>query len=225
MKKTAWVAGASGLVGGHLVRQLAQHSAYDKVIAFVRTPCPENWAGLDKVEPWRVDYDKLSAPAKPGSVDDLFCALGSTTRKTPDKAMYHQIDVTYPLAFARLGLQHGARCYALVSAHGANPDSLSYYFRMKGELEATLKTLGYPQLVIARPGLLKGQRKEFRFGEKIGETFASFLPGNFKAIDAADVAAAMIHASNTAALRSPPVRILCSAEMQGYSAHSTEPYI
>lgn len=215
MKKTAWVAGASGLVGGHLIRQLAQDPAYDKVVALVRTPCRDNWADLDKVEQWQVDYENLSALSDAERVDDLFCALGSTTRKTPDKAAYHRIDVDYPLEFARLGLKHGARRYALVSAHGASTRSLSGYFKMKGELEMSLKTLGYPHLIIARPGLLKGQRNESRPGERMAEVFASFLPGNFKAIAAADVAAALIQACNSGELTNSCVQLLCSAEMQG----------
>src|SRR3990167_3892042 len=160
MKKTAWVAGASGLIGGHLIRQLAHNPAYCKVVALVRTPCRDDWADLDKVEQWLVDYESLSALSDAESVDDLFCALGSTTRKTPDKATYHRIDVHYPLEFARLGLKHGARRYALVSAHGASTRSLSGYFKMKGELETSLKTLGYEHLVIARPSLLKGQDRK-----------------------------------------------------------------
>lgn len=215
MKKTAWVAGASGLVGGHLIRQLAQDPAYGKVVALVRTPCRDDWADLDKVEQWLVDYENLSALSDAERVDDVFCALGSTTRKTPDKATYHRIDVHYPLEFARLGLKHGARRYALVSAHGASTHALSGYFRMKGELETTLKTLGYPHLIIARPGLLKGQRHEFRPGERMVEVVASFLPGNFKAIAAADVAAALIRACNASTPTSTSIQLLSSAEMQG----------
>lgn len=222
MNKTAWVAGASGLVGGHLIRQLAQDPAYKKVVALVRAPCRDDWTSLNKVEQWLVDYENLSALSDAERVDDLFCALGSTTRKTPDKAAYHRIDVDYPLEFARLGLKHGARRYALVSAHGASTRSLSIYFKMKGELETSLKTLGYPHLIIARPGLLKGQRNEFRFAEKIGEAFATFLPGNYKAINAADVAAAMIRACNSSAPINSSVQLLCSAEMQGCAQQSVK---
>jgi len=217
MNKTAWVAGASGLVGGHLIRQLAQHPAYGKVVAFVRAPCIERWSEMEKIEQWQVDFENLRTLRDTERVDDVFCALGSTTRKTPDKASYHRIDVHYPLEFARLGLHHGAQTFAVVSAHGASIRSLSGYFRMKGELEMSLNTLGYPHLVIARPGLLKGQRHEFRPAEKIAETFASLLPGNLKAIAAADGAAAMSQVCNSNLHSEPAVKLLPSAGMQGCS--------
>lgn len=220
MKKTAWVAGASGLVGNHLIRQLARHPAYDKVVALVRTAHVNDWDDLDKVELWQVDYEHLSARLDTERVDDLFCALGSTTRKTPDKALYRRIDVHYPLEFARLGLQQGARSFALVSAHGANPKSLSHYLKMKGELETSLQSLGYPNLVIARPGLLRGQRNEFRPGERIAEALTCFLPGNFKAIQASDVAAALIESCNTNQPDQTATMYLSSAQMQGSSARA-----
>ena len=48
MSKTAWVAGASGLIGGHLVTQLSQSKHYDRVVALVRTPSNAPWAKLPK---------------------------------------------------------------------------------------------------------------------------------------------------------------------------------
>lgn len=198
-KKTAWVAGASGLIGGHLVDLLSQHPDYQKVVALVRKPCAAYWSTQPSVEQWVVDFPRLAKLIRQEPVDDLFCALGSTTRKTPDKKAYYQIDVQYPLDFAALGIGHGARFYGLVSAYGANPNSLSYYFKMKGELEQTIRQQAFNHIAIAQPGMLRGQRGEFRLAEKIGGQLASFLPGNYKAIQAKDVAAALIQAANSGA--------------------------
>lgn len=209
MSKIAWVAGASGLVGQQLVAQLSQDPDFSKVIAFVRSPLELPIFLNEKVEQFIVDFEKLAAPST--KVDSLFCALGSTTKKTPNYDDYYKIDVTFPYEFAKLGKTKGARFYGLVSAHGANQKSLSSYLKMKGLLEKDLSKLLYANLIFARPSLLKGDRKEFRLLEKLSETVVSLMPGNFKAIHAKDVAASLIAASKNATEKK---RALSSKEMQ-----------
>jgi len=212
MKKTAWVAGASGLIGGHLMTLLSQHSDYEKVIAFVRKPVDTPWSKHPNVEQWCVDYQNLKAEQTTNKVDELYCALGSTTRKTPDKDAYYQIDVNYPLRFAELGLLHGARYFGLVSSHGAKASSnVSFYLKMKGQLEQSLEKLGYNDLTIARPSLLKGNRPEYRVVEKMSESLLSLMPGNYKAIESLDVAAALI---KSAQLQTGMTSYLNSKSMQ-----------
>jgi uncharacterized protein YbjT (DUF2867 family) len=213
MGKTAWVAGASGLIGGHLVSMLSAQKDYDRVIAFVRSPSQAAWAKLPKVEQWPVDYRNLVAP-EPSSVDDVFCALGSTTKKTPNRDEYYEIDVTFPISVAKLGLKHGAKYYGLVSAHGAKEKALSFYMQMKGQLEAQLGEFDYPHLAFARPSLLLGERDEFRPAEKLGEVFMGLLPGNWKAIHAHDVAAALILEAKR---KNKGTVVLSSASMQDSS--------
>lgn len=209
MSKIAWVAGASGLVGQQIVEQLTQDSDFSRIIAFVRQPLNVPSFAHDKVEQFTVDFSKLNAPSK--KVDALFCALGSTTKKTPNKDDYFRIDVTYPLEFAKLGLSHKAEYYGLVSAHGASSYSFSSYLKMKGTLELELEKLHFKKLAIARPSLLKGNRGEFRLLEKASEAFLDLMPGNYKAIDAKNVAASLIAAAKKS---SEKIRILSSKEMQ-----------
>jgi uncharacterized protein YbjT (DUF2867 family) len=209
MSKIAWVAGASGLVGQQLVAQLSQDPEFSKVIAFVRTSLELPIFQDEKVEQFVVDFDKLVAPS--AKVDALFCALGSTTKKSPNYDDYYKIDVTYPYEFAKLGKTKGARFYGLVSAHGANQKSLSSYLKMKGLLEKDLSKLLYANLVFARPSLLKGDRKEFRLLEKLSESFMSLIPGNYKAIHVKNVAASLITASKNSTEKK---RLLTSKEMQ-----------
>lgn len=214
MAKTAWVSGASGLVGGHLISQLCANDNYEKVIAFVRTPSQAEWSQNPKVEQWSIDYDALVASVPDATVDDVFCALGTTAKKTPDKDQYYKIDVTYPLNFADLALEHGARFYGLVSAHGASASSLSSYLKMKGRLEGQLKQKSFNRQAFARPSLLKGDRQEFRLGEQLSEHILNLFPGNYKAIAAKDVAAALIKAANS---DQQGTTILSSASMQNAS--------
>lgn len=209
MSKIAWIAGASGLIGQHLIEQLSEDERYSKIVAFVRKPLNSAVFQHPKVEQYLADFEDLQAPDS--KADSLFCALGSTTHKTPDYDDYYRVDVSYPLKFASLGRDCGARYYGLVSAHGANANSFSNYLKMKGILEASLESLHFPQLTIARPSLLKGKRQEFRMLEKLGEGIMSLLPGNYQAIDARKVAQALIHADKTL----PEGRhILSSKQMQ-----------
>jgi len=214
MGKTAWVAGATGVVGNHLIELLNQNPVYSEVVALVRTPLPERWKNLSKVTQWAVNYQALKTTSTNIHVDDLFCALGSTTKKTPDKKEYYQIDVQYPLNFAALGTQNGASYYGLVSSHGANPKALSYYLKMKGELEQKLSKYVYPHTSIARPSLLKGQRDEFRLLEHLSGFFMDKMPGNYKAIHPIDVAAALIETANNG---NSGIEFLPSKSMQSAS--------
>ena len=214
MDKVAWVAGATGLVGGHIVNLLNQDPNYGKVIAFVRKPVKTEWSTYAKVEQWTVDYDDLKAKDRGTSVADLFCALGTTKKDTPDAARYYDIDVNYPLRFSDLGLAHGAQFYGVVSAHGADAKSFSSYLKMKGQMEEQLQTRAYHHLAISRPGMLKGDRGSFRLGEFVGGLFTNLMPGNYKTIKALDVAAALVSAANSG---DHGVSYLASKDMQGAS--------
>jgi len=214
MGKTAWVAGATGLVGGHIVNLLNQNSNYRKVVAFVRKPVQTEWSAHPKVEQWTVDFDDLKVMDHDASVNDLFCALGTTKKATPDAARYYDIDVNYPLRFSDLGLAHGAHFYGVVSAHGADAKSFSSYLKMKGQMEDQLQTRAYKHMAISRPGMLKGDRGSFRPGEAVGGFFTDLMPGNYKTIKALDVAAALVAEANTSHDR---VYYLASKDMQGAS--------
>jgi uncharacterized protein YbjT (DUF2867 family) len=218
-QRIAWVAGASGLVGKSLVEQLAGNPAYSTVVAFVRR-LPKDKPSSPKIQYFVCDWLGLCASEKkfkaPDSrPNDIFCALGSTKKRTPNKNDYYKIDVEYPIAFAKLGLKYGARFYGLVSAHGASGRTPSFYLTMKTHAEEGLRALNYPHLSFARPGLLKGDRSEFRFVERAAEVVCDLLPGNFKAIDGRDVAAALVRAAADSHETSPYTEVLESKTMQG----------
>ncbi|MEI7525640.1 MAG: hypothetical protein WCJ95_14970 [Mariniphaga sp.] len=69
---------------------------------------------------------------------------------------------------------------------GADPNSLAFYSRVKGMTEEMLKSLGFNQLVIVRPSLLLGNRKETRIAETISgyimKALNFIIPDHYKAI-------------------------------------------
>jgi uncharacterized protein YbjT (DUF2867 family) len=82
---------------------------------------------------------------------------------------------------------------------GANPRSRIFYNRVKGEIEHALATVGFESLLILRPSLIAGPRKEQRIGERIGLAVAAalrpVLPRNVRAIPAETIGKAMVAAA------------------------------
>jgi uncharacterized protein YbjT (DUF2867 family) len=168
MTRTAVVAGATGLVGGELVRALAEDPDYDRVIALVRRPIDLP----SKVESLVVDFDRLGDAVF--TADDAFSALGTTIKKAGSKEAFRKVDYDYAYAFAELA-KKSAKGFFLVSALGANAKSSIFYNQVKGELEDAIATLGFESFAAARPSILEGERAERRVGEAIGGGLASLV--------------------------------------------------
>ncbi|SDL01260.1 Uncharacterized conserved protein YbjT, contains NAD(P)-binding and DUF2867 domains [Pedobacter sp. ok626] len=160
----AIVAGATGLIGSSLLQQLLDHPDYTMVTAIVRKEIPLQHPKLRQVV---IDFDQLENHQEHLKGDVVFCALGTTKSKTPDKDQYRKIDYQYPLDIAFIAQQNGVSQYHLVSALGANQDSAIFYSKLKGEVERDLKTIPFKAIHIYRPSLLVGDRKERRSGEGI----------------------------------------------------------
>ena len=200
MGKTALIAGASGLVGQHLLHLLLHSEVYDHIIAIVRSPLNNQHPKLIE---HIIDFDKLEELSSLFAVDDVFCCLGTTIKKAGSQEMMYRIDVDYPFTIAKLSQQQGAQQFLVVSAMGANPNSSIFYSRMKGEMEQKLASLAYPALSILRPSLLLGERNEVRAGERIGAIAAKgtawLMVGplqKYKAIEGKQVAQAMLKISD-----------------------------
>lgn len=187
----ALVAGATGLVGGHLVRQLAADPRYSTVRAIVRRPLPPA-LDLDGVRAVLVDYDRLEDHARDLAADHVFCALGTTIRDAGSREAFRRVDLDYPAALARLARRAGARHFSIVTAVGARPDSRVFYNRTKGEVENAVRQVDYPSGAIFRPSMLGGERDDRRPMERIGQSIAALIPGRYRLVPADRLARAMI---------------------------------
>lgn len=150
--------GATGLVGQECLRLLLEHPAFGPVRVCVRRPLSLEVppAQRAKLELHVLDFERLAEHAELFAVDQILCALGTTIRKAGSQAAFRTVDFVYPERIARLGLEHGARHFLLVSALGANAQSGVFYNRVKGELEAAVRALPYRAHTIIRPSLLLG---------------------------------------------------------------------
>lgn len=160
----AIVIGATGLIGGSLVQQLAGAENVVSVIAINRR---EIKYSHPKIENIVVEYDKLDAYSEAFSGDVLFSCLGTTLKIAGSVEAQRKVDVDYQLFAATLASKQGVGHYFLVSSSGANAKSGNAYLKMKGELEEQVKELPFKSLSIFQPSLLLGERNHLRIGEKL----------------------------------------------------------
>ncbi|WP_064094285.1 oxidoreductase [Rossellomorea aquimaris] len=170
-EKVALVAGSTGLVGKELIEILLKSPNYKKVISFVRRS-----SGLKhkKLEERVISFDSMKLLPHE-EVDDVFCCLGTTIKIAKTREAFKKVDFDYPIQLAKLGKEHGATQYLIISAMGANSNSRFFYSRVKGDVEEALKAMHFSLLHIFRPSLLLGEREEFRLGEKAGELFSRVI--------------------------------------------------
>ncbi|HXH17701.1 MAG TPA: oxidoreductase [Chitinophagales bacterium] len=195
-KRSALLAGASGLIGGHCLNFLLNEAAYDSVSLVVRKEMP---LIHPKLRQHSINFDRLIDYSSILKGDDVFCCLGTTIKKAGSQSNFKKVDLEYPVEIARLALANGAKQLLIVTALGANKSSLIFYNRVKGEVEDAVKKLSYNAIHIFRPSLLLGERKEYRAGEKIGTALYRIASPLFigplkkyKAIEGKAVAAAMV---------------------------------
>ena len=154
-----------------------------------------------------VDFDALPEDAAWWRADAVVCALGTTMRIAGSEDAFRRVDHDYPLLAAQLAHRHGTPTYVLNSAMGADRESRFFYNRVKGEVEHELAQLGFRSLTFVRPGLIEGDREDFRIGERVGlaalRVFEGLLPQRlrrnpadriaFRLLEAAIAAPAGIH--------------------------------
>lgn len=213
-KRTALLAGASGLIGRELLPLML--ARYAKVHLLLRRAVPD-LPGDRRLVVHIVDFDALPAPL-PG-VDDVYIALGTTIKTAGSQAAFRAVDFDAVVNTARAARAAGATRLAIVSAHGADVKSPVFYSRVKGEMQAAVTALDYASVVIAQPSLLVGDREALGQPARLGEVWVERLlrpvmglvPASVRPIDAGVVARALLDATLNAA---PGVRFLSSAQMQ-----------
>lgn len=175
---SAFVLGATGLVGRELVRQLAIRGT--AVVAHVRPDSP-------RLAAWRADLTALGAAVDATPWDavqlgarlaslrasQLYIVIGTTRRRAKvDRVtgdIYEAVDVRLTevaVAAAQAAQLGDALRLVYLSSIGADTRARSAYLRARGKAEAAVQRSGLPW-VIARPSLIVGDRGEdARSGER-----------------------------------------------------------
>ncbi|HAT1609858.1 TPA: NAD(P)H-binding protein [Raoultella planticola] len=206
------ITGATGLVGGHLLRMLSQAPGIAAITAATRRPLADAEGVLNPHAPQL--SDALAQVVDP--VDIVFCCLGTTLRDAGSKAAFMQTDYQLVVDTALTGLRLGAKHMLVVSAMGANPHSMFFYNRVKGEMEEALRAQPWRRLTILRPSMLLGDREQKRANEALLAPLFRLLPGNWKSIHAHEVAQAMLSEALTPGREG--VTILPSAKLREIAA-------
>ncbi|HET8886565.1 MAG TPA: NAD(P)H-binding protein, partial [Salinimicrobium sp.] len=157
--KTAIIIGSTGLTGSILLEKLLQDVRYGNIKLFSRSS-----VGIEnaKIEEHLVNLFELEKYKELFTADEVFCCIGTTQKRTPDKTTYHKIDYGIPVNAAKLAKENGISTFLVISALGANPESRFFYNRTKGEMERDVLKQKIPQTYFFQPSLIAGDRKENR---------------------------------------------------------------
>ena len=201
MKKTAIILGATGLTGSILLEKLLNDDRYETIKLFSRKeidglPSKVNQyvGNLFELENFRADF----------TGDEVYCCIGTTAKKTPDKAVYTAIDYGIPVASAKLAKENGISTFLVVSALGANAKSSIFYNKTKGEMERDVLSEKIDHTYILQPSIIEGKRNEQRIGEKMGLVLFKLVQPLFfgklkkyRSTEAEHIAQAMINLVNS----------------------------
>jgi|TARA_B110000196_G_scaffold287302_1_gene271535 nucleoside-diphosphate-sugar epimerase len=197
--KTAIIFGSTGLVGNHLLNLLINDNYYSSIKIFVRGNVNIK---NPKLEIINIDFKALDNYFDKIKGDDCFFCIGTTKKDTPDKNEYRRVEYEIPVKIASIAKKNNINLFMYVSSLGSNINTKNLYLKNKGETEEILKGLNFPRLSIIRPSLILGPRNKFRLGEfilqKLFKNLSFLFQGSLKqyrAIDAKDIAKAMINIS------------------------------
>ena len=184
--------GATGLVGSRTLKLALSNETFSEVIAPTRKPLAPSERLVNPVGPSLKELVPNLMSYQPNAV---ICALGTTQAKAGSREAFRHVDYELPIAIGKAAHTAGVETYAIVTAMGASANSMSFYYRTKGEVERDIQKIGFRSLTVCRPSLIGGERNEARSAERAALTLlrllAPILPKKFH-VNPADVIAASL---------------------------------
>jgi uncharacterized protein YbjT (DUF2867 family) len=189
------ILGATGVVGKAVLQRALGDTRIGQVIAPARRCLASHPKLINPVAP---ELNLLLPDAANWTVDAVICAMGTTIKKAGSKEAFRYVDYVLPIAFAELAYQKGATALALVSSPGASLSIPLFYCRTKGEVERDIQSIGFKSVTIVRPGMIGGDRQEFRIAERMVLPIATFLhpflPRGLRVNPASNIAEVLVDA-------------------------------
>lgn len=157
------IAGATGLVGGKLIERALADSRVETITVVGRKRLAMIHPKLRQVVIG--NFSELAGVPKESGPYHALCALGTTIKAAGSESAFREVDYNAILQFATWTKE--AESFSVISAVGANSNSRFFYNQVKGDTEQALEKMGFKSLLIYRPGLLVGQRQEYRMAESL----------------------------------------------------------
>lgn len=173
--KTAVIIGSTGLTGSLLVKKLVLEGSFGQIIAICRNKntVEQQVFSSPKVRLLEFSFQnwselEIQIKSYVGtSQSTFFCCLGTTIKKAGSQEAFRRVDHDYFVNFAKLARACRAEQLIIISGLGADKNSNVFYSRTKGEMEENVRNAYSGTLHILRPSLLLGDRKDFRFSERV----------------------------------------------------------
>lgn len=151
--KSVVMIGATGAVGGHVVRDLAKMQSVGCITLLGRRMISD--FASDKIEQHIVDaLDPATYAQFLAGHSTAICTLGVGQPSKVTREQFLAVDRDAVLAFAAACKDAGIGHFQLLSSVGADPASSQFYLRGKGELEQGLKDLQFDRLSLFHPSMI-----------------------------------------------------------------------
>ena len=193
------VLGATGNVGGRIVRLLVESPLCKKVVVVTRRKT--GMFADAKVSEVVVNMDRLEEEVARhvGGVDVALAAfgVGKGTAKMPDKEV-RKVEIGYPQAFCRAAKAAGARVGGVMTAVGADAESRLKYVKIIGEKEKAVEAVKFDFLALYRPAVLLGNSNTPSYLGYLMPLVHWVMPSKYHSIHINDLARAMVARSEKA---------------------------
>lgn len=159
------VAGATGLIGTELIKQMLEEDPVTRIYALSRRELPFFHPKLEVLQNKQLQVQEWDTD-KPSPKYGFIC-LGTTIKQAGSKQELERVDYELVCDVAQTMKVLGVTHLAVVSSYGASVRSLSHYLRCKGKMEMAIERLGFEHITFVRPGPLVGLRDTPRTDEAI----------------------------------------------------------
>tara|TARA_B100000945_G_scaffold310369_1_gene302231 strand:+ start:2001 stop:2669 length:669 start_codon:yes stop_codon:yes gene_type:complete len=208
MSKKILLAGASGLVGGHILNILDDGNS--ELTLLLRNKLQEK-KHLKQVV---TDFDNFNQLNEEDEINEVYIAIGKKLSlfdliylKKEKRKDFKKVDFDYIKNIAIYAKKLGAKSIGLISAIGANDKSRNVYLNTKERIEKEIIAMGFEKVVIARPSHLLGKRKNEQISflisvfENITNVLGYLMIGplkKYRNVHASNVASSLVSKMNNA---------------------------
>ena len=159
------IAGATGLIGTELVKQMLEAAPIKHIYALSRRSLPFFHPKLEVIKDPQLQV-KNWQPENPSPKYGFIC-LGTTLKQAGSKKELERIDYHLVCEVAQTMKLLGVTHIAVTSSYGASPHAISHYLRCKGKMEMAIERMGFNHVTFVRPGPLVGLRDTPRKDEAV----------------------------------------------------------